>query len=249
MPEINNLLRVEHLRISYSNLTTPAVSDLSFQANGGSVLGILGGNGAGKTSTLKAIAGILPPSGGEIILNDYHLTNPKEADAARQKIGYCPDIGGLIKQATVLEHIGLLKSVRKSEFPSADVINGLIESMGLANHSSIPVGSFSHGMARRLSVLLAFLSARELLILDEPFDGVDPLGVETTLELITEAKGRGLVVVVSTHLLTLLSQASDEILVMNKGQQLALSQASDFYGEQGAAFYKSLLMSDSQLGD
>lgn len=242
MPDFNSSLVVSDLHISYSKSSAPAVNGLSFQAHGGEALGILGGNGAGKTSTLKSLAGILPPSSGTIRLNEYDLSNPAQADAARQIVGYCPDIGGLVKQATVFEHLALLKSLRGSLFLSDSEVETLIETMGLAAHAQIPVGGFSHGMARRLSVLLAYAAADKMLILDEPFDGVDPLGVETTLGLIQTAKDRGLIVIISTHLLSLLTEASDQILVMNKGKKLEMERAFVFEGESGAARYKSLLM-------
>lgn len=247
MPDFNSSLIVNDLHISYSKSNSPAVNGLSFTSHGGQVLGILGGNGAGKTSTLKALAGILPPSSGNIKLNDYDLSIPRQADTARQIIGYCPDIGGLVKQATVFEHLALLKSLRGSLFLSDTEVETLSDTMGLASHAQVPVGGFSHGMARRLSVLLAYAAADKMLILDEPFDGVDPLGVETTLDLIQTAKNRGLIVIISTHLLSLLTEASDQILVMNKGKKLEMDRASLFEGEVGAARYKSLLMNSMAM--
>lgn len=246
MPEpTNSLLIVNNLSISYGKSPKPAVDQLSFEVSGGTAFGILGGNGAGKTSTLKALAGVMPVSAGHIYLNSLDLAQASQVDEARSSIGYCADIGGIIKQATVLEHIDLVKALRP-DFQFSDIyVDRLISDMGLGDHKHTPAGGFSHGMARRLSVLLAFLSASELLILDEPFDGVDPLGVEATLRLIEDAKNRGLVVIISTHLLSLLTEATDHIMVMNFGRLLHQGTSSEFKGDAGAQLYKKLLEQDS----
>jgi ABC-2 type transport system ATP-binding protein len=246
MPETNlNHLTVENLSITYGQSPEPAVDKLSFRVSGGTTFGILGGNGAGKTSTLKALAGVMPLSSGHIYLNERDLALPREADLARAHIGYCADIGGIIKQATVMEHIDLVKALRPDFGFADDYVESLIDRMGLGDKKHVPAGGFSHGMARRLSVLLAFLSASELLILDEPFDGVDPLGVEATLGLIADAKERGLVIIISTHLLSLLTQATDEIIVMNFGHVLYQSSSEEFKEVAGANLYKTLLEQDS----
>lgn len=246
MPDTNkNILTVDNISIRYGKFDSPAVSHVSFNVEGGTTFGILGGNGAGKTSTLKALAGVMPLSSGHIYLNDKDLAVSKDADAARESIGYCADIGGVIKQATVTEHIDLVKALRP-DFPFSDSkVDTLINDMGLGDKKNIPAGGFSHGMARRLSVLLAYLSAIELLILDEPFDGVDPLGVDATLRLIEDAKNRGLVVIISTHLLSLLTEATEQIMVMNYGRVLHQGPAFEFENQSGKELYKRLLEQDS----
>ena len=100
---------------------------------------------------------------------------------------------------------------------------------------------FSHGMGRRLSVVLAALHRPAVLLLDEPFDGVDPLGVDATLAVIAEARLRGAAIVVSTHLLPLAVQASDEVLVLRQGRVVAASPAAEMAGESGAERYRALL--------
>lgn len=245
MPDNTNKLIVNNLCISYRKDSAPAVDNLSFEARGGEVLGVLGGNGAGKTSTLKALAGVTPANSGEIVLGEYNYSRSSDVDAARGVLGYAPDIGGLIKQATTVEHIDLVRGLRP-DFPYSKLqVDELIELMGLSLSKHESVGGFSHGMARRLSVLLGFLSARSLLILDEPFDGVDPLGVESTINLINRAKTDGLIIIISTHLLSLLTSVSDQILVMNRGHSLQYSSVDAFLGENGVARYRTLLVEDS----
>ena len=100
---------------------------------------------------------------------------------------------------------------------------------------------FSHGMGRRMSVLLAAFHEPEVLLLDEPFDGVDPLGVEATLEVVSDARARGASVLVSTHLRELAMEACGAALVLRAGQQVATLEAAELAGEDGAGVYRSLL--------
>ena len=100
---------------------------------------------------------------------------------------------------------------------------------------------FSHGMGRRLSVCLAALHEPDVLLLDEPFDGVDPIGVEATLDVINDARSRGACVLVSTHLRELAVEACSSVLVLRGGAQVASTTAGEMAGEEGARAYRSLL--------
>jgi ABC-2 type transport system ATP-binding protein len=102
-------------------------------------------------------------------------------------------------------------------------------------------GGFSHGMGRRLSVVLAAMHEPRVLLLDEPFDGVDPIGVEATFDVINDARARGACVLVSTHLRELAVEACTSVLVLRGGAQVAATAARDMAGEEGARAYRSLL--------
>lgn len=237
------IVRAENLTVHYGPVL--AVNDLCLQVYAGQVLGLLGGNGAGKSSTLRAIASVNPPSSGVLTIDKQSLSDPSQAEKVRKVIGYCPDVGGLIRQSTVREHIGitLASRGRLQDWPYA---LQLVEEFGLSDVLDRETHGFSHGMSRRLSVLLAALAAERVLILDEPFDGVDPLGVAATQAVITRARDAGLAVLVSTHLLRLLTSVSDDIAVMVSGQVVETRAASDFAHEAGEAHYESLLRGGAQ---
>jgi ABC-2 type transport system ATP-binding protein len=241
---VRNLRRVtgvelEELSIRYGDVV--AVDRLTLEVPAGRVVGMLGGNGAGKSSTLRAIGGVNAHSSGRLTVGGFDMSTPDGADAARALVGYCPDIGGLISQATPKEHVDLVASLRGTRGASA--ADGLIERFGLSEVRDRPAGTFSHGMQRRLSVMLAVLTAREVLVLDEPFDGVDPMGVQVTVSAIRESAQQGMAVLVSTHLQQLLTTASDEIAVLVKGHLVARAPAAEFSGEQGERRYADLLQS------
>jgi ABC-2 type transport system ATP-binding protein len=231
-------VELQEVSIRYGDVV--AVDRLTIQVPQGRVLGMLGGNGAGKSSTLRAIGGVNAHSSGSLTVAGFDMGTPDGAEAARARIGYCPDIGGLIAQATPDEHVDLLSSLRGTR-GGKGFSDELIERFGLLAVRDRPAGTFSHGMQRRLSVLLAVLTARDVLVLDEPFDGVDPTGVDVTVSAIRAAARAGMAVVVSTHLQKLLTSASDDIAVLIKGHLVAQGLSQDFSGEEGERRYADLL--------
>ena len=232
------MISVKDLTISFNGFV--AVDSINFDVKAGEVTGILGSNGAGKSSTMKALAGIIRPKSGAIIIDGHTLTNLKEEERAKMVLGYCPDVGGLVVGATPREHIQLLLSLHKRT-DDYDLGLYLVDRIGLTEFLDTPVGGFSHGMSRRLSVVLATLASSKVLILDEPFDGVDPVGVDSIENIINEAKATGLAVVVCTHLQSILTRVSDNLVIMRKGNILQSVPAEGFRGEAGEVKYKAIL--------
>jgi ABC-2 type transport system ATP-binding protein len=232
------LISVDKLKVSFSGFV--AVDEISFDVQPGQVVGILGSNGAGKSSTMKALAGIIRPESGAIIVDGHELTSLKEEEQAKNVIGYCPDVGGLITGATPREHLQLLLSMHKRE-EDYDLGLYLIHEIGLDKFIDTPVGGFSHGMSRRLSVVLATLASKKVLILDEPFDGVDPIGVDAIEKIIHEAKSNGLAVVVCTHLQSILTRVVDDLVIMKNGNIVDRLPADQLTGAEGERLYKEIL--------
>lgn len=246
LPEKNNLLSISNLTIQYPSADKRAVNNISFNVNAGEVLGILGGNGAGKSTTLKAIAGLIPTlENSKVSVNGLDITTLSTKEAARLLIGYCPDTGGLIRQATVEDHLQLVLSNKKHL--EKTLAYEIIEQMGLTDNLAQESGSFSHGMSRRLAVSLAVLNSDKVLILDEPFDGVDPIGVEAIQNIIKLAQENGLAVIVSTHLLSLLAEVSDRVIVMNKGR-IIFEESGEYFRKSDADIkYAEILKSDLEV--
>lgn len=233
-----SLVEVDSLKIMYKDFE--AVKGINFYSDAGKVLGILGGNGAGKSSTLRSLAAVTPVTAGTILIDGTPITDPQYIDYGRSLIGYCPDVGGLIPQATIKEHLSLALNIHNKMHLWDSAVH-LVERFGLGEALNKSTGGFSHGMSRRLSVVLALLTSQKVLILDEPFDGVDPLGVEETIKAVNEATSAGLTVIISTHLQDLLVEASDDVLIMSKGEIIARGPADRFRGEEGKQSYKAIL--------
>lgn len=236
---MENVVVVENLIVRFEDFT--AVNDVSFTVNSGEVRGVLGGNGAGKSTTLRTLGGVIRPTSGKVTIGGESVETLKGGNKARALTGYCPDVGGLISGASPVEHVRLLAALRKDKELYKTGLEE-IERFNLGEFKHSSVSGFSHGMMRRLSVLLASLSAKSLLILDEPYDGVDPLGVDIINEVISEKREQGVAVIVSTHLQNLLVDVSDSINIMSKGTLLGIMPADELAGDEGMEKYSQMLI-------
>ena len=216
-----------------------AVDGFDLTVTPGAAVALVGRNGAGKSTTLRVIAGVLPATAGRIVVCGVDAA--ADPSRVRSLVGYCPDVGGLIPRATPWEHLALSARLRGLPAGWEPRATDLLERFELAGAADRITAGFSHGMSRRLSVVLAAFHSPALLLLDEPFDGVDPLGVEATLEVVRELRLTGSAVLVSTHLLELAVQAAEEAVVLRGGRVVAAAPSAELVGAAGAARYRALL--------
>jgi ABC-2 type transport system ATP-binding protein len=215
-----------------------AVAGIDVLAQAGQATALLGRNGAGKSTTMRVLAGLVPPTAGTVVVDGMDIR--KHTLEIKQISGYCPDVGGLVPRATPWEHLRLAARLRRMT-GWEDHGRALLERFELGDVAHRITGGFSHGMGRRLSVVLAAFHGPKLLLLDEPFDGVDPIGVEATMEVIADARARGACILVSTHLRELAIQACSDVLVLRGGSRVATVGSEDMRGEEGARAYRALL--------
>jgi len=215
-----------------------AVAGVDLQGYAGQATALLGRNGAGKSTTMRVLAGVVPPTAGQAFVAGLDVRT--QALAVKRMVGYCPDVGGLVPRATPWEHLQLAARLRRMEDWEKRG-RDLLERFELGDAAHRITAGFSHGMGRRLSVVLAALHEPDVLLLDEPFDGVDPIGVEATFDVIADARARGACVLISTHLRELAIQACGTVLVMRGGARVATVDAADMVGEDGARAYRALL--------
>lgn len=229
-------IRIRGLRVWFGSVEAVRGIDISVYA--GRATALLGRNGAGKSTTMRVLAGVIPPTDGSVLVNGIDVR--RDPVAVKRTTGYCPDVGGLVPRATPWEHLQLAARLRRLddwEEPARE----LLEQFELGAVAHRVTGGFSHGMGRRLSVALAAFHLPSVLLLDEPFDGVDPLGVEATQKVIAEAKARGAAVLVSTHLRDLAVEVCQDALVLRGGSAVAGMAAGALVGEAGADVYRALL--------
>lgn len=215
-----------------------AVSGIDLQVTAGSGVALVGRNGAGKSTTLRVLAGVLAPSSGMVRVAgaDVH----RDPLTVRHRTGYCPDVGGLVPRATPWEHLQLAARLRGMT-AWEERARLLLERFDLVQAADRVTAGFSHGMGRRLSVVLAAFHRPEVLLLDEPFDGVDPLGVDATLDLVAQLRTGGSAVLVSTHLIDLAVRACEQVVVLRGGRVVADDDAAGLAGPDGAERYRRLL--------
>ncbi len=215
-----------------------AVAGVDLVAYAGQSSALLGRNGAGKSTTMRVLAGVVPATAGTVLVAGYDVR--QEPLEAKRAVGYCPDVGGLVPRATPWEHLQLAARLRR--LPEwEERARDLLERFELGDVAHRVTAGFSHGMGRRLSVVLAALHEPDVLLLDEPFDGVDPIGVEATLEVVSDARARGACVLISTHLRELAVEACSTVSVLRGGSRVATMASADMVGEEGARAYRGLL--------
>jgi ABC-2 type transport system ATP-binding protein len=188
---------------------------------------------------MRVLGGVLPPTAGSVVVAGVDAA--KDPSTVRANVGYCPDVGGLIPRATPWEHLQLAARLRNMADGWEERATDLLDRFELAEAADRITAGFSHGMGRRMSVVLAAFHEPQVLLLDEPFDGVDPLGVEATLDVIRELRATGTSVLVSTHLLHLAVEACDEAVVLKRGRVVGAAPASELVGEEGRERYRSLI--------
>ncbi|WP_418431235.1 lantibiotic protection ABC transporter ATP-binding protein [Blautia sp.] len=206
----NLILETENLSKQYGEQM--AVRNVSLQIERGSIYGLLGPNGAGKSTTLKMLVGLLRPTGGRIILDG----RPWQRESL-SKIGSLIEspalYGNLTAEENLLVHTRLLK-IPKTK------ITEVLETVNLKNTGKKRVSQFSMGMKQRLGIASALLNDPELLILDEPTNGLDPFGIQELRELIVSFSEKGMTVILSSHILSEVAQVADTIGIISGGKLL-----------------------------
>ena len=193
-----------------------AVDGLSFAVPEGRVFGFLGGNGAGKTTSLRMALDLLRPTSGRIEV----LGKPPSRENAAE-IGFLPEERGLYRLMTVLDtvvYFGRLKGMEPGKASKAAA--ALIERLGLADRAASPVGKLSKGMAQKVQLATALVNSPRLLLLDEPFSGLDPVNQGMLEEVIREMARAGATVVFSTHVMQHAERLCDRLLLLARGKKV-----------------------------
>jgi ABC-2 type transport system ATP-binding protein len=214
MSENNTTLRVENVSKHYGEFT--AVNNLSFDVRAGRVFGFLGPNGAGKTTTIRMIVGITFPDEGTIELFGERVSNQTQ-----NRIGYLPEERGLYRKMKVQEQLRYFAALKNVSQGEADKqIDFWLERMRLSEWKKKKTTDLSKGMSQKIQFIATVLHNPDLLILDEPFSGLDPVNVEFLIEVVAELKAQGKTIIFSTHLMETAERLCDDIILINKSKKV-----------------------------
>ena len=214
----------EDFIIEADNLThyygpQPAIENVDFKVKRGEILGFLGPNGAGKTTTMRILTGYMPPTRGNVEIDGMDIV--KDSLECRKKIGYLPETVPLHTDMTVKNYLTFMGSLRGMSRRSInDQINNVIEICILQDYYKTIVGKLSKGYRQRVGIAQAILHEPEILVMDEPTIGIDPIQVVETRRLIQDI-GKQQTVVLSSHILPEVSMVCGRVLIINQGQIVA----------------------------
>ena len=210
----NNAPALEARRLRKQFGGREVVRGVSLHVNHGEVVGLVGPNGAGKTTTIRMLLGILSPDGGEARAFGGPLT-----EETQERIGYLPEERGLyegLRLTVVLEYLGQLKGLARPQ--AASRAREMLETVGLSEHANKKVRELSRGMTQLVQFAATLLHSPDILVLDEPFSGLDPVNVRRMKELVVEEKQRGAAVIFSTHQMGDVEELSDRVLMIDGGE-------------------------------
>jgi ABC-2 type transport system ATP-binding protein len=205
-------VRLEHVTKTFGNFT--AVDDLSLEVPRGTIYGFIGPNGSGKTTTLRMIMNILHPDLGDITVLGEHRW-----DAANNRVGYLPEERGLYKQMKVRDQLRFyaeLKGCRRSR----PLVDAWLERLGLSAWADKRVQALSKGMSQKVQFIATVVSRPELVLLDEPFSGLDPVNAEVLREAVLDLKRDGTTVIFSTHDMGVAEKMCDFLFMIHKGKKV-----------------------------
>lgn len=218
------MLQIDHLYKYYGKFQ--AVNDLTLHIPKGDLFGFVGPNGAGKTTTIRMVCGLMMPSGGSIKINGVDaLSRRKEI---RKQIGYVPDFFGVYDNLKVKEYMDFYGSMyRMTTKEITRLSDDLLELVNLADKKEVFVDTLSRGMKQRLCVARALLHNPVLLVLDEPNSGLDPRARVEMKELLLNLRDMGKTIVISSHILSELSEMCNSIGIMDHGKLVAAGEIED----------------------
>lgn len=223
------MLRIEHLTKTFGEKR--AVDDLSLHIEPGQIYGFIGHNGAGKTTTIKAACGILQFNGGSIYIDGTSIKD--DPLGCKKKTAYIPDNPDMYEFMSGIKYLNFIADVYGvPEDVRAERIHKYAETFELTADLAQPVSAYSHGMKQKLAIISALLHDPKLMIMDEPFVGLDPKATHTLKEIMREKCARGAAVFFSTHVLEVAEKLCDSVAIIRNGRLIMSGRTEDVVGDE-----------------
>ena len=223
------MLKIENLTKTYGD--KKAVDGLSLHIQVGEIYGFIGHNGAGKTTMLKACCGLLAFEQGEIYIDG--LSIKKDAMECKKKIAYIPDNPDLYSFMTGVQYLQFVGDIYKVESSiRQEKIRKYADLFELTENLAMPIGAYSHGMKQKLALIAAFMHEPKLIIMDEPFVGLDPKAAHIVKQLMRELCESGAAIFFSTHVLEVAEKLCDKVAIIKEGKLVASGTMDDVTGDK-----------------
>jgi ABC-2 type transport system ATP-binding protein len=237
------MLAVEVSHIVKSFADKVVVDDLSFSVAQGEIFGLIGPNGAGKTTTIRMMMDIIKPDSGDVTILGEQLS-----ESTKNKLGYLPEERGLYKKLRVLDSIIYLASLKGMDRRSAEErANGLLSQTGMLPHKGKKIEELSRGMGQIIQFIVSVIHDPKLVVLDEPFAGLDPVNTELLKRMLVDLRNQGKALILSTHQMNEIEELCDRILMINHGRSVLYGNLAEIKSR-----YRSnsvLLEFEGELGE
>lgn len=212
-------MKISVREVTKEYATVTAVSALSLEANPGEILALLGPNGAGKSSLVRMIVGLTRPDSGQI---SFHQAGGEIEEIPMAQIGYLPEDRGLYRDRNLLDNLHYIAKLRGMDKAAASQsIDKWITRFNLSDRAKEPMRQLSKGNQQKVQVIATLLHDPQLVILDEPFSGLDPINQEFVLDILDELRALGATVLLSAHQMALVERLADKLVLMNLGKVVA----------------------------
>lgn len=222
------MLEIKGLTKKYKNADKNAIEDINITIENGDIYGFIGPNGAGKSTTIKCLVGIHSFEKGSIMLDGLSINdNPIEF---KHQISYVPDNPDLYEFLTGMEYINFVSNVYDEDVYKEDIIN-LAKKFNLENNLLEPIRTYSHGMKQKIALIGALIHKPKLIVLDEPFVGLDPKAAFDLKEIIKELCQNGMMVFFSSHVLEVVEKFCNKIAIIKNGQIVSSGLTDDVKGD------------------
>ncbi len=226
------MIELDHLVKRFGELT--AVNDITLTVPRGEFFAVLGPNAAGKTTTIKMLAGLIKPTSGSARIGGFDVqTQPLEA---RKRLAYVPDFPFLYEKLTPWEFFRFMAQIfEMNEEAMRPAVQELVRRFNLAEFVNKPVEGLSHGTRQRIAIVAALMHDPEVFIIDEPMVGLDPHHARVVKDVLKERSLKGMTVFVSTHQLSVAEEMADRIGIIHQGRLIALGTRDELRRQSGAS--------------
>jgi len=235
-----HIIKCSHLHKSYAvdlrrRHKKAALQDISFTVGPGEVFGIIGPNGAGKSTTLKILMGFIGADSGQAQMDGSSVGTV----ASRRHVGYLPENPSLYPNLTITEHLKFACRLEpKLSGKNKERIQELIKKVALSDAANVLIKKYSKGMVQRAALAYALIADPQILILDEPMSGLDPLGRQLVIDIINECNQRGMTILFCSHILTDVERICHRIAIMNNSRLIAVTTPEEIHERYSKSFEK-----------
>lgn len=222
------MLKISNLSKTYRNSNVKAIDDVSLEIEDGDIYGFIGPNGAGKSTTIKCIVGIHDYDSGDIEFNGLRLK--EDPIKYKSQFAYVPDNPDLYEHLSGIAYLDFIANCYQMGSERNDLIHQYATLFGIENALANPIKSYSHGMKQKLQIIAAIIHKPKLLVLDEPFVGLDPKAAHDLKEIMKDLTKEGTMILFSSHVLEVVEKFCNKIAIIKKGKIIASGLTEDVKG-------------------